>query len=36
MRLDMTGQMGDASALAPDSDLDLIGAMVEDIAPHVL
>lgn len=36
MRLDMTGQMGDASVLAPDCDTDLIGAMVEDIAPHVL
>ncbi|MGZ8257499.1 MAG: HD-GYP domain-containing protein, partial [Gallionella sp.] len=35
-RLDTTGQMGDASVLAPDSDPDLIGAMVADIAPHVL
>lgn len=34
--LEMTGQRGDAAALAPDSDPDLIGAMVEDIAPHVL
>ena len=34
-RLDMTGQMGDASVLAPDSDPDLIGAMVQDIAPQV-
>lgn len=36
MQLEMTGQMGDAATLAPDSDPDLIGAMVEDIAPHVL
>lgn len=35
MELKMTGQRGDAAALAPDSDPDLIGAMVEDIAPHV-
>lgn len=35
-KLEMTGQKGDASALTPDSDLDLIGAMVEEIAPHVL
>lgn len=34
--LEMTGQMGDASVLAPDSDLDLIGEMVEAIAPVVL
>lgn len=34
--LDMTGQMGDASVLAPDSDPDLIGAMVEALAPQVL
>lgn len=34
--LNMTGQMGDASVLAPDSDLDLIGTMVEEIAPLVL
>ena len=32
----MTGQMGDASVLAPDSDPDLIGAMVADLAPHLL
>lgn len=32
----MTGQMGDASVLAPDSDPDLIGSMVEEIAPIVL
>jgi len=36
LRLDMTGQMGDASVLAPDSDPDLIGAMVADLAPHLL
>ncbi len=36
MQLDMTGQMGDATALAPDSDTDLIGAMVADIAAKVL
>ncbi|MFA5371740.1 MAG: HD-GYP domain-containing protein [Sideroxydans sp.] len=35
-KLEMTGVMGDASVLAPDSDTDLIGAMVEVIAPHVL
>jgi HD-GYP domain-containing protein (c-di-GMP phosphodiesterase class II) len=34
--LEMTGEMGDAAVLAPDSDPDLIGAMVEEIAPHVL
>ena len=34
-QLEMTGQMGDASVLAPDSDPDLIGGMVEEIAPHV-
>lgn len=33
--LNMTGQMGDADVLAPDSDPDLIGAMVADIASHV-
>lgn len=36
MQLERTGQIGDAAALAPDSDPDLIGAMVKDIAPHVL
>jgi HD-GYP domain-containing protein (c-di-GMP phosphodiesterase class II) len=35
-KLEMTGNSGDASVLAPDSDPDLIGAMVEEIAPHVL
>ncbi len=35
-KLEMTGQMGDASVLAPDSDPDLIGDMVEEIAPIVL
>lgn len=35
-QLEMTGQMGDASVLAPDSDPDLIGSMLEKIAPHVL
>jgi hypothetical protein len=35
-KLEMTGVKGDASVLAPDSDSDLIGAMVEEIAPHVL
>jgi response regulator RpfG family c-di-GMP phosphodiesterase len=35
-KIEMTGEKGDASVLAPDSDSDLIGAMVEDIAPHVL
>lgn len=34
--LEMTGERGDAAALAPNCDVDLIGAMVEDIAPHVL
>lgn len=34
--LEMTGQMGDASSLAPDSDPDLIGGMVEEIAPLLL
>lgn len=32
----MTGQVGDASVLAPDSDYDLIGAMVEEMAPVLL
>lgn len=35
-KIEMTGMRGDASVLAPDSDSDLIGAMVEQIAPHVL
>ncbi len=35
-KLEMTGAMGDASVLAPDCDTDLIGTMVEEIAPHVL
>lgn len=35
-KIEMTGACGDASVLAPDSDPDLIGAMVEEIAPHVL
>ncbi|GAB1235677.1 HD-GYP domain-containing protein [Ferrigenium sp. UT5] len=34
--LEMTGEMGDANVLAPDSDPDLIGSMVEAVAPHVL
>lgn len=36
LQLEMTGESGDAAVLAPDSDPDLIGAMVTDIAPHVL
>jgi HD-GYP domain-containing protein (c-di-GMP phosphodiesterase class II) len=36
LQLEMTGVRGDAAALAPDSDTDLIGAMVADIAPLVL
>ncbi len=36
LQLEMTGHKGDAAALAPDHDSDLLGAMVEDIAPHVL
>lgn len=36
LQLEMTGERGDAAALAPNCDLDLIGAMVEGIAPHVL
>lgn len=36
LQLEMTGHKGDAAVLAPDHDPDLIGAMVEDIAPHVL
>lgn len=36
LRLEMTGQMGDANTLAPDSDPDLIGSMVQEIAPIVL
>jgi HD-GYP domain-containing protein (c-di-GMP phosphodiesterase class II) len=35
-KLEMTGVRGDASVLAPDCDSDLIGSMVEEIAPHVL
>lgn len=34
-KLELTGQMGDASVLAPDSDPDLICGMVEEIAPLV-
>lgn len=34
--LDMTGQMGDASVLSPDSDTDLIANMVEEMAAIVL
>ncbi len=34
-QLKMTGQMGDASVLAPNSDPYLIGGMVEEIAPYV-
>ncbi len=34
-QLEITGQMGDASVLTPDSDPDLIGGMVEEIAPLV-
>lgn len=36
LHLEMTGQKGDAVALQPNSDADLIGTMVDDIAPHVL
>lgn len=35
-KLEMTGKMGDAGVLAPDSDPDLIGNMVEEIALIVL
>lgn len=35
-QLEMTGERGDAAALVPDCDTDLIGAMVEEIAPVVL
>lgn len=35
-KLEMTGQMGNASVLAPGIDTDLIGSMVEEIAPIVL
>ncbi|HCI13069.1 MAG: phosphohydrolase [Gallionellales bacterium GWA2_60_142] len=35
-KLEMTGVVGDAAVLAPGCDTDLIGAMVEQIAPHVL
>jgi len=34
-QLEMTGERGDAAALAPDCDTDLIGAMVDTIAPVV-
>jgi len=36
LQLEIIGHKGDAAALAPDHDPDLIGAMVDDIAPHVL
>lgn len=36
LQLEMTGERGDPAALAPDCDLDLIGCMVEEIAPIVL
>lgn len=36
LQIVMTGQMGDASVLAPDSDDNLIGSMVTEIAPLVL
>jgi hypothetical protein len=36
VQLEMTGTRGDAAALAPDSDPDLIGAMVADIGRYVL
>lgn len=35
-KLEMTGKMGDAGMLAPDSDPDLISTMVEEIARIVL
>lgn len=35
-KLEMTGHRGDASVLAPDCDHDLIGTMVDEIAPVVL
>ena len=35
VKLEMTGERGDAAVLVPDSDSDLIGAMVTEIAPHV-
>lgn len=35
-KLEMTGQLGNASVLAPGIDTDLIGSMVEEIAPIVL
>lgn len=36
LQLETTGEKGDAAVLAPDHDPDLIGVMVDDIAPHVL
>lgn len=36
VQLEMTGERGDAAALSPDSDSDLIGAMVADIGRYVL
>jgi HD-GYP domain-containing protein (c-di-GMP phosphodiesterase class II) len=36
IKIEMTGQRGGAAELAPDCDTNLIGAMVEEIAPHVL
>lgn len=35
-QLKMTGRMGSADVLAPDSDPDLIGGMVDSLAPLVL
>lgn len=36
VQLEMTGEKGDAAALSPDSDHELIGAMVADIGRYVL
>jgi hypothetical protein len=36
VQLEMTGTKGDAAALSPDSDHDLIGTMVADIGRYVL
>ncbi|OGS92017.1 MAG: phosphohydrolase [Gallionellales bacterium GWA2_60_18] len=36
LQLETTGARGDAVALAPDSDQDMIGVMVADLAPLVL